>query len=112
MIIDNCVIILLALWLASVVMQFIRAKKRKRLVRQADRSLLSPHDQEKWRSVEVSFDPMFKDFRKLRIFKKYIEQSPDDFKTEFARYKIFSRAETTVTVSMLLYAVSAFYICN
>lgn len=112
MIISKCVFVILALILASMVMQFVRAKKRQKLVRKLDHSLLSVHDQQQWRSVESSFDPLFKDFRKLRIVRRNSSLLPGELKNEFDRYRNFSRVEILVTTSMVLFCVFAFYLCK
>lgn len=93
-------------------MQFVRAKKRQKLVRRFNLTLLSRHDLEKWNSVSESFDFVFKDFRKLQIIKKARYQLPRDFLIEYDRYKRLSRLETVVTISMLLFAAFGYYFCK
>jgi len=112
MMIDKCALIFLVLLATSMVMQFVRAKKRQKLVRRADRSLLLVNNQAKWDAVEASFDFMFKDYRKLQIIKRNMSGFPDDFKEEFERYKLFSRAEILITTSMLMFGGFAYYLCN
>jgi len=108
----KCVLIFLALFIASMVMQFVRAKKRQRIVRQVDRTWLSTPDQVKWNSVNESYDFLFKDFRKLQIVKRNAHQLPEDLVIELGRYMLFGRLETLVTVSMLMFAAFAYSFCN
>ena len=107
-----CLLTFLILFLASVSMQFVRAKKRQRLVRQCDHAWLSATDLEKWNSINASLDLMFKDFRKLQIIKKNRQQFPRAYSNELDRYKLLSRLEAVVTVSMLLFAAFAIYVCK
>jgi len=107
-----CLLVFLGLFAASVTMQWVRARKRRRLVWSVDPALLVAADQEKWLSVERSFDFMFKDFRKLQLVKKNLDQLSGECKTEYNRYRRFSRAEILVTVSMLAFAATAYRICN
>lgn len=112
MVIGNCALVFLTLLVASMLMQFVRARKRKRLVLQVNHALLSAEDQERWNSVNRSFDFMFKDFRKLQIMKKNAQQLPDGLVRELDRYRLFSKFELLVTASMLLFGVSAYSFCN
>lgn len=109
---DTCVAVFLGLLLASMLMQWVRAKMRKKLIQLVDPALLIPIDQEKWISVEKSFDFMFKDFRKLQIVKKNVGRLSGDFQVKLNHYRIFSRTEIFVTVSMLLFGSIAFLFCN
>lgn len=109
---SHCLLIFLILFLASVSMQFVRAKKRQRLVREFDHALLSAADLEKWNSINDSLDFMFKDFRKLQLIKKSRHQLPTNYGVELDRYKVLSRLETVVTISMLLFAAFGYYICK
>jgi len=107
-----CLLILIGLFVASLVMQFIRARKRQHLVKQVDISALPIHDQQKWRTMKNSLFSMFKDFRQLQLVKKNLSLLPSEILQEFYRYRRFSRVELVVTVSMILFAVSAYKICN
>lgn len=112
MVINKCALLLIVLILASIVMQFIRARKRQKLVRHADWSSLPAHCQEKRDSVDRSFDPLFKDFRKLQIIKENMELQPGHIREEFNNYRFFSRIEILITTSMLLFCGIAFYLCD
>ena len=107
-----CLAVFLGLFLASVVLQWIRAKKRQKLVRMVDPASLAPADQSRWYSVEKSFDFMFKDFRKLQILKRNSQGLSGDMRTGLVHYRRFSLIEMLVTVSMLLFGSIAFLICN
>ena len=107
-----CLFIFTGLLMASMVMQWVRAKKRRHLVRIVDVASLLPADQQKWYSIEKSFDFMFKDFRKLQIVKKNAGRFSDEFRAELRRYRQFSRIELLITSSMLLFASIAFSICR
>ena len=107
-----CVIVFLVLFAASVVMQFIRAKKRQRLVRIVDPSIFDSAGQSKWRSLENSFDFLLKDFRMLQVVKKNSDKLPENLRLLLDRYRRFSRAEILVTLSMLLFASTAYLFCD
>lgn len=109
---ETCMLVFLVLLLASIVMQWLRARKRRNLVRRFDTDLLEAIDREKWRAVDQSMDWFFKDFRKLQVIKQYAGRVSHEFKAEFDHYRRFSRAEMTVTASMLLFALTAFLFCN
>lgn len=109
---EYCAILILTLILGSVVMQFIRAKKRQKLVKQLTQSTIPDPVKEKVSIVDRSFDPFFKDYRKLQIIRKYTVLLVEDYKEEYRDYKIFSRAEILITTSLLLFCVLAFRICN
>ena len=112
MVISNCAIIFLGLLLASILMQFVRAKKRKKLVQQVDQDLFSTEDQQLWNSLNSGINFMFKDFRKLQIVKRNVNLMPDNFVIALDRYKLFSRFEALVTVSMLLFGAFAYNFCK
>jgi hypothetical protein len=102
-----CLLVFLGLFAASITMQWVRARKRRRLVWSVDPAFLAAADQEKWFSVERSFD-----FMKLQLVKKNLDQLSGEIKAEYVRYRRFSRAEILVTVSMLTFAATAYRICN
>ena len=109
---STCIAVFIALFIGSMVMQFIRAKKRQKLVRMVDPTKLLTADQQKWISIENSFDFMFKDFRKLQILKKNSEKLSDVIHMKLGDYRRWSRAEIIVTVSMLTFALFAYRICS
>jgi hypothetical protein len=107
-----CLLIFSILFFASLAMQFMRAKKRQKLVREFDQTLLSAHDLEKWNSINDSFDFMFKDFRKLQVIKKSRPRFASSFAVDFEHYSLFSRLEMIITASMLLFAFFGHNICK
>ena len=107
-----CVVVFLVLFAASVVMQFIRAKKRQNLVRIVDASYFDHDSQSKWQSLEGSLDFLLKDFRKLQVVKKNSDRLPENLQVLLNRYRHFSRAEMLVTGSMLLFGITAHLWCN
>jgi hypothetical protein len=107
-----CLVVFLGLFLASVVLQSMRAKKRQQLVRMVVPAMLTPSDQSRWHSVEKSFDFMFKDFRKLQILKRHSQDLSSEIRAELVHYRRFSRLELFVTASMLIFGSIAFLICN
>lgn len=109
--VNLCLIVFLILLFASMIMQFIRARKRSKLVQLAGPSALDPAGQEKWDSVDTGWDPFFKDFRKLQVLKKNLQRFPETVKSEYARYSLFSKLEMAVTISMLLFALLAYRFC-
>ncbi len=109
---DSCLVAFIGLFIASMVMQFIRARKRKKIVQMVDPTALAIDDQYKWNSLEKGFDFMFKDFRKLQIVKRNSAGLSTEIRTRLDHYRRFSRLEILVTTSMLLFASIAFYICN
>jgi hypothetical protein len=102
----------MALFLGSIWMQWLRARKRQRLVRLVNPELLAASDRVKWISVDRSFDFLFKDFRKLQILKSNLEYMPESVRHRWNRYRRFSRFEMAVTASMLIFAATAFLICG
>lgn len=109
---NTCIAIFIVLLLSSMVMQFIRAKKRQKLVRMVDPNLLDPTDHHKWVSIGNSFDFMFKDFRKLQILKRNSEKFADDIRVKLGHYRKFSQAEILVTLSMFLFGSTAYLFCG
>lgn len=107
-----CVAVFLVLFVGSVVMQFIRAKKRQRLVRLVDPSIFDSAVQTKWHSLENSFDFLVKDFRLLQVVKKNSDKLPENLQLLLKRYSRFSQAEIFVTLSMLLFASTAYLFCE
>jgi len=93
-------------------MQFIRAKKRQRLVRLIDPQIFDLAVQFKWHSLENSFDFLLKDFRMLQVVKKNSDKLPEELQLMLERYRRFSRAELVVTLSMLLFALTAYLFCE
>jgi len=94
------------------VMQFILAKKRQKLVRKFNPAVLNSTDQNKWVSVENSFDFMFKDFRKLQVLKRNTDSCSDLILEKLGQYRRFSRLEMVVTSSMLLFGLTAHLFCE
>ena len=109
---DKCVVVFLLLLIASILMQWVRARSRKKLVQSANIGLLGVEDQQKWLSIQNSFDPMFKDFRKLQVFKRNISKYSNEVISRFKRYRSISRLELTVTVTMLIFGSTAYLFCG
>jgi hypothetical protein len=109
---STCIVIFLALLIASMVMQWVRARARKKLVLLANPVLLASGDQDKWHSIDKSFDFMFKDFRKLQIAKRNLFKFPQDFQSSYQRYRIISRLEISITSIMLIFGATAFLFCT
>jgi len=107
----SCLTIFLALFAASVVLQWFRAMKRKKLVASVNPVKLDAEDQASWRSIENSLDFMFKDFRKLQIIKRNGERFGSRFQSKLTGYRRFSRIEMAVTFSMLVFGLTAFLFC-
>ena len=109
---EFCFLIFVMLLIASMVMQWIRAKKRQRLVRTADPLVLPAEDRDRWLSVEGGLDFLFKDFRKLQILKRNLNRVTEDTRRVWKNYRDFSRAEMAVTAAMLIFAATAFLVCG
>jgi hypothetical protein len=107
-----CVTVFLGLFAASVVMQWIRAKKRQKLVRMVDPQIFDIVDQSKWHSIDNGVDFLLKDFRMLQIVKKNSGKLPENLHVSLERYRRFSRAEILVTLFMFFFGSIAFLICN
>lgn len=107
-----CLYGFLFLFIASLSMQYYRARLRKKIVQMVDPAGLAIDDQYKWHSVDNSFDFLFKDFRKLRIVKRNSKELSNEIRDKLGYYRRFSRLELFVTVSMLFFATFAFYICG
>jgi hypothetical protein len=107
-----CLIVFIGLLIASMVMQFMRAGRRKKIVQMIDLNTLAIHDQYKWHSVDKSLDFLFKDFRKLQIVKRNSERLSKEIRHRLSYYSRFSQIEIFVTASMLIFGFIAFYICK
>ena len=109
---ESCFLVFVMLLIASMVMQWIRAKKRQRLVRTADPLVLPAEDRDQWLSIEGGMDFLFKDFRKLQILKRNLDRATEDTRILWKNYRGFSRAEMAVTFAMVLFAAMAFLVCG
>jgi len=107
-----CLSVFIGLLIASMVLQFIRAGKRKKLVQMVDPATLATGDQHKWGSLDRGFDFLFRDFRKLQIVKRNTQRLSNEVRDGLGRYRSFSRVEIVVTISMLLFGAFAFYFCG
>jgi hypothetical protein len=107
-----CLFIFISLFVSSVFLQWMRAKKRQQIVRNTDPAQLSAVNQQKWNFVEGSIDFMFRDFRKLQILKKSADRLSAESRTKLAHYRWFSRLEITVTASMFIFGAIAFLFCG
>jgi hypothetical protein len=109
---SSCIVVILALLTASMVMQWMRARSRQKLVRSADPALLVLEDQAKWQSIDGGFDFVFKDFRKLQVIKRNLANYSGEFGSRYQRYCKVSRLEMAVTATMLVFCATAFLFCN
>jgi hypothetical protein len=109
---DTCVLVFMALLFASILMQWVRARSRENLVLTFDIGVLGTKDQQMWLSIQNSFDPIFKNFRMLRIFKRNLSRYPGNQVSKYKRYCTISRLEMTVTASMLIFGTTAFLYCG
>jgi hypothetical protein len=109
---NYCAILILVLILASIIMQFVRARKRQGLVRQVVGSRMPEEARQRLSRVDRSFDPLFKDYRKLRVIRNHTNLLTKSCRKEYETYRNYSRVEILVTVSMLLFCVFAFKVCN
>jgi hypothetical protein len=108
----SCLTVFLGLLAASVVLQWVRATSRKRLVASVDFLELAPAEQERWRSIDRSPDFLFKDFRKLQLLKRNPDRFGVGFPARLASYRRISRVEMTVTLAMLAFGITAFLFCG
>lgn len=109
---STCLVVFLALLLASIALQWARAVNRKRLVASCDRGLLGSDEQSAWHDIDAGLDFMFRDFRKLRIIRRNLGAFDDGYRTMWVAYRRLSRLEMTVTTSMLAFGALAFLFCR
>jgi len=107
-----CLAVFLGLFIASMIMQWLRAAVRKELLKSVETGILDPDEQERWKSLDQGVDIIFRDFRKLQLVKRKLNRFSPEFNTEFDRYRYISRAEMTVTASMLVFGATAFLMCG
>lgn len=106
-----CLFVIIALLIASMAMQYIRATKRKSLVRGFDPDSLSATDRQKWQDLEQGFNLLFRDFRKLQIIKRNSHALNTRQREALSSYRRFSRVEISVTLSLFVFTALAFRFC-
>ena len=109
---NACLLVFIVLLISSIVLQYLRAGKRKKIVEMVDPTAFAIDHQHKWRSLDGGFGFVFGDFRKLQIIKRNSENLSGELRERLLRYRRFSRVEISVTVSMLLFGSVAFFICG
>lgn len=110
--IKACILVFIGLFLTSLVLQFIRAKKREKLVRMADPSMFTDVDKARWETLDNQLISIFRDFRKLQLLKRNTSAQDQDIIERLAYYRRFSRVEISVTSAMILFALFAHKICE
>jgi hypothetical protein len=106
-----CLFVIIALLIASMALQYVRATKRKALVREFDPDSLSAADRQKWQAVDQGFDLLFRDFRKLQIIKRNSPALRSRQREALSSYRRLSRVEISVTISLFVFAALAFRFC-
>jgi hypothetical protein len=107
-----CLLVIIALLMASMVLQFIRGRMRKSLVRKIKPDMLTSIDRQKWQSIGQGLDFLFGDYRKLRLVKCYAATLPADLQEELRSYRRLSRIEIAVTTSLFIFAALAYRFCS
>lgn len=107
-----CLYGFLVLFIASLSMQFLRAKMRKKIVRQYNPSVHGTEFEAAWEAAGKGLGIVFHDSNKMRLLKKNSHQLPNDILEQIRKFKILSAVELTTTISMLLVAAFAYLICN
>lgn len=107
-----CLYLFLILFVASLSLQFFRAKLRKKIIRKSESSIQGAGFENAWEVAGKGLGIVFHDFRKMNLLKKHSNRLPSDILQELRKFKILSSVELTVTISMLLTAAFAYLICS
>jgi hypothetical protein len=107
-----CLYGFLILFIASLSMQFFRAKLRKKIIRQSEHLSHGTAFEYEWEGAGRGLGMIFEDFNKMKLLKKYSRHLPNEILREIRKFRILSSVELATTISMLLTAAFAYTICN
>ena len=106
-----CLYGFMVLLAASVGLQFLRVKLRRRIV-----TLSGPVIQEvgigpEWTDAERGLGLILSDSRKMKLVRKHLALLPAEIADLLKRFRWLNSIELTVTLAMLLFALFAYLIC-
>ena len=107
-----CLYVFLVLFIASLTMQFFRAKLRKKINQLSEHHIQGTDFEYRWERAGNGLGMIFEDFNKMKLVKEFSSRLPGHLLRELRRFKILSSVELATTVSMLLTAAFAYLICN
>lgn len=106
-----CLYAFLILFFASITLQFVRLKMRKRIVQMAEQHFLGTAIQHEWNKAGEGLRSVFADMKRMGIVKNSTGHLPVPLLTRLRNYRILSAIELTTTVSMLLVAALGYKFC-
>ena len=107
-----CLYGFLILFVASITLQFIRARLRKKIIKMAEQYVPGKEFENEWKKAGNGLGAIFGDLRRMRLLRNSVSHLPSHILNSLRRFRILSAVELTTTISMLLVAVFAYKICS
>lgn len=106
-----CLYAFLILFFASITLQFVRLKMRKRVVQMAEPYIRGTAIHHDWNKAGEGLRSVFADMKRMGIVKRSTGHFPDPVLIQLRTYRIFSAIELITTVSMLMVAAFGYKFC-
>jgi len=106
-----CLYGFLILFVASLSLQYVRARLRKKIIRKAEEYVPGQHFENEWKNAGVGPGAIFGDLKRMRLLKNSSSHLPGHFLIPLRRFRVLSAVELTTTILMLLVAIFAYKIC-
>ena len=106
-----CLYGFLILFVASLTLQYFRARMRKTIICMAEQYIDGKEFENAWKKAGEGHRTIFKDLLRMRLVKKSTSRLPGHMLNHLRKFRILSTVELTTTISMLLVAAFAYKIC-
>lgn len=106
-----CLYGFMVLLIASVGLQFLRVKLRRRIVTLSGPVIREAGIGIEWANAEQGLGMVLGDSRKMKLVRKHSVLLPAEISDLLKRFTWLSSIELTVTLAMLLFALFAYQIC-
>ena len=106
-----CLYGILLLFAVSLSLQYFRIKMRKQIIDMTQQFVPGKAFEDDWKNVGEGPGAVFRDFRRMRLVKRFARLLPVHILTRLQRFRILSAIELATTIFTLLFAAFAYKIC-
>jgi len=106
-----CLYGILLLFGVSFSLQFFRIKMRKKIIDMTEPLVPGKAFEDDWKNAGEGIGAVFRDFRKMRLVKKFAGLLPGQILAQLQNFKILCTIELATTLGTLFAAAFAYKIC-
>jgi len=106
-----CLYALLILFIASLTLQFIRVRLRKKIVQGSEKYIPGTGIEYEWSKADEGLRAIFADMKRMNLLKNSTGHLPGHIHTSLRNFRILNAVELTTTLSLILLAAFGYKIC-